>query len=373
MSRPSRMGVALSLLFPLALTAAVLPIAIAQLSSESSQAANLVVLVQGHAAVRRKNWTGFAPLTFGANLQTGDLLRLDESSVAKVVCSDLTLRDIGAGMVGTPCTPSQEILRRADGSLLRPTRTGPSEGSFPIVLSPRRTKLLSERPLFRWTEVKDASTYHLMVRGPELLWTETVYSKTELQYPDNAPKFEAGQSYKLIVAISNEQNSGNEAANGLGFSVLSSRERKLVLEEQSQLERLGLDEGPTQYLIGHLYASHGLNAEAIQRLEAVSKKFMVPATERLLGELYLTVELPRQAEAHYLKSLELSQKEQDDEGQMQCRLALATIYSGVFGNNRAAGGQLEAAITIAGKVGDDVTIIEVRKQLAELNRTGTQQ
>lgn len=360
------MGVALSLLFPLALTAVVLPIAIAQVSGESSQAANLVVLIQGHAAIKRKNWTTFAPLIFGANLQAGDLLRLDESSIAKVLCSDLKLRDLNPGTAGTPCAPAQEILRRLDGSLLRPTRTVPSEGSFPIVLSPRRTKLLSERPLLRWMEVKDASTYHLMVRGPELLWTATVHSKTELQYPDYAPKFEAGQNYKLIVGISDDQDSGNEAANGLGFSVLSSKERKLVLEEQSQLERLGLDEGPTQYLIGHLYASHGLNAEAIQRLEAVSKKFMVPATERLLGELYLTVALPRQAETHYLKSLELSKKEQDDEGQIQCRLALATIYSRGLGNGHAAGEQLEAAIAIAGKVGDDVTIIEARKQLSEL-------
>src|SRR6266849_5369458 len=143
MSRPSRIAVSLSLLFLLALTVVVFPLAMAQFSGESSQAANLVVLIQGHPAIKRKNWTGFAPLTFGVNLQTGDLLRMDESSVAKVVCSDLKLRDIGGGTIGTPCTPSQEILRRPDGSLLRPTRTAPSEGSFPIVLSPRRTKLLS--------------------------------------------------------------------------------------------------------------------------------------------------------------------------------------------------------------------------------------
>src|SRR5260370_5427676 len=151
MSRRWRIAVCLSLLFPLAVTV-VLPLAIAQFSGESSQAANLVVLIQGHPAIKRETVTGFAPLTFGVNLQTGDLVRMDESSVAKVVCSDLKLRDIGAGTIGTPCTPSQEILRRPDGSLLRPTRTAPSEGSFPIVLSPRRTKLLSERPLPRWME-----------------------------------------------------------------------------------------------------------------------------------------------------------------------------------------------------------------------------
>ncbi len=361
MSRSVRVGIFLSLMF-----LAALPFATAQSDGSATQPANIVVLVQGHAAIKRKNWTGFAPLTFGANLEAGDLLHLDQFSVAKVVCADLKLHDLGAGMMGTPCTSSQELLRRPDGSLLRPTRGVPADGLFPVIVSPRFTKILSEHPLLRWTEVKDAFTYHVMVRGPELIWTANVPFKTEIQYPDNAQKLEAGQNYKLIVTVDEEKTSEMESGPGHGFSVLPSKERKIVLEEQKQLEHLGLEEGPTQYLIAHLFAAHGLNAEAIQRLEAVSKKFQGPATERLLGDLYMVVELPRQAETHYLKSLELSQREQDDEGQLQCRLALAAIYGKVFGNNRAAGEHLEAAIAIAGKLGDDATISRARKRLSEL-------
>src|SRR5260370_8209514 len=128
MSRRWRIAVCLSLLFPLAVTV-VLPLAIAQFSGESSQAANLVVLIQGHPAIKRKNWTSFAPLTFGVDLQTGDLLRMDESSVAKVVCSDLKLRDIGTGTIGTPCTPSQEILRPPSATLLHPPQPPPRDDS----------------------------------------------------------------------------------------------------------------------------------------------------------------------------------------------------------------------------------------------------
>jgi hypothetical protein len=361
MSRSVRVGIFFSLMF-----LAALPLATAQSDSLPTQPANLVVLVQGHAEIKRKNWTGFAPLIFGANLQAGDVLRMDQSSVAKVVCSDLKLHDLGTGMTGTPCISTQDILRRPDGSLLRPTRGAPADGLFPVILSPRFTKILSDRPLLRWTEVKDASTYHVLVRGPELVWTSNVWSRTEIQYPDNAQKLEAGQNYKLIVAVDEERNSELESGPGLGFSVLPSKERTIVLEEQQQLERLGLEDGPTQYLIAYLFASHGLNAEAIQRLEAASKKFQVSATERFLGDLYMTVKLPRQAETHYLKSLELSEKEQDDEGQLQCRLALADIYSKAFGNFSLAGEHLEAAIAIAGKVGDDATIGKARKQLSEL-------
>jgi hypothetical protein len=335
--------------------------------SDGGQAVNLAVFIEGQVSVKRKGWTGFAPVVFGTSLRRGDLLHLDESSHAKVVCSDLTLRDISPAIVGVPCEGARSVLRRPDGSMINATRSWPSDGSFPAVLSPRMTKLLSPRPVLRWTPVKGTTNYQVIVRGINFYWSR-VYSGTEITYPDREPALGTGVDYKLIVETigPNSRSSSEEPGLGLGFSVLSSTERKLVLEEQKQLEHLGLEEGPTQYLIGHLYASHGLNAEAIQRLEAVAKKFQVPATERLLGELYLTVALPRQAEAHYLKSLELSQKEQDDEGQMQCRLVLGTIYSSVFGNSHAAGEHLEAAIEIAGKIGDDVTIGEARKQLSEL-------
>jgi tetratricopeptide (TPR) repeat protein len=106
--------------------------------------------------------------------------------------------------------------------------------------------------------------------------------------------------------------------------------------------------------------------EAIQRLEAVSVKFQASAIEGFLGDLYVAVELPRQAEEHYLRSLGQSQKEQDDEGQLKCRLALADIYSRALGNPDAASQQLEAAIAIADKVGDDATIGWARQQLARL-------
>lgn len=366
MNRPARPVSTLFLMLLILVPRGPLPFADTQSEAGPTQSANIVVLVQGHAAIKRRNWTGFAPLTFGSNLQPGDLLRIDQSSNAKVVCTDLKLHDLATGMTGTPCPRSEEILRRPDGSLLRPTRGAPSEGLFPIVLSPRMTKLLSDRPLLRWTEIKNASTYYVMVRGPELLWTRTVQAKTEIQYPDSAQRLEEGKNYKLIVTVDGGRTSALESGPGHGFSVLPSGERKVVLREQKQLERLGLEDGPTQYLIGLLYASHGLNAEAIQRLEDVAKRFQVPATEKLLGDLYMTVELPRQAETHYLKSFELSQQEQDDEGQLECHLALATIYWKIFGNKSAAGNQLKAAIVIADKLGDDATIAEAQKKLSDL-------
>jgi hypothetical protein len=65
-----------------------------------------------------------------------------------------------------------------------------------------------------------------------------------------------------------------------------------------------------------------------------------------------------------LKSLELSRKDQDQEGQLQARLALASIYADVLSNRKTAAEQLEAVIAIAGNIGDDLTIKEARKKLS---------
>src|SRR6202165_2783834 len=122
--------------------------------NDGSQAVNLAVFIEGQVSVKRKGWTSYAPVVFGTSLRIGDLLHLGESSRAKVVCSDLTLRDISPGIVGVPCEGAKPLLRRPDGSMINATRSLPSDGSFPLVISPRMTKLLSPYPVLRWTPVK---------------------------------------------------------------------------------------------------------------------------------------------------------------------------------------------------------------------------
>lgn len=335
--------------------------------NDGAQGVNLAVFTEGQVSIKRQGWTNYAPVVFGTSLRRGDLLRLGDSSRAKVVCSDLTLHEVSSGIVGVPCEGTQPLLRRPDGSMINATRSWPSNGSFPMVLSPRMTRLLSQHPVLRWTPVKGTTDYHVIVRGMNFYWSR-VYPGTEVTYPDAAPPLEAGVDYKLIVETSgqNGRSSSEEPGLGLGFTMLGSKERKTVVEEERQIANLALPEGPTQFLIAYLYVTHGLKAEAIQRLEGISNTFKVAAVPRLVGDLYLNIGLPRQAETHYLKSLEISQKEQDDEGQIQCRLALATIYSNVLSNGHAASEQLEAAIAIAGKVGDDKIIDQARKKLSEL-------
>ena len=338
--------------------------------NDSRQTANLVVLIEGQVSVKRKGWSTYAPLVFGSNLEPGDLLHLDQSSHAKVVCSDLTLHDVQPGIAGVPCVRSQPLLRRAGGSVIDATRGWPSDGSFPMVLSPRKTKILSPNPILRWTPVQGATVYSVIVRGATLYWVSRVRTSTEILYPQKAPRLESGQDYKLIVNV-DDRSSSAEPGLGLGFSLLDVKDRKKVLREENQIKDLRLSEGPTQFLIAHLYATYRLNAEAIQRLESISPKFKVAAVERFLGNLYVEIGLTRQAEAHYLTSLALSGNEKDEEGEMLDHLALARIYEQALGNPKSAGEHLDATLVLAIKLGDDRTASEAKKALRELNKGGT--
>jgi hypothetical protein len=340
-------------------------------ANQITYAANLVVFIEGQVSVKRKGWTGFAPVVFGSTLRVGDLLRVDDSSHAKVVCSDLTLHDVPTGIGGVPCPSLLPALQWVDGSVINPTRGALSDGSFPIVLSPRKTKLLSPHPLLRWTPVSGAIAYAVIVRGTHFYWSSQVSAdESEMVYPKLAPKLSDGIDYKLIVQTTDHRSSDVEPGKGWGFRILSQSDSKVVEKAQRSIENLALPEGPTQFLIAYLYATDDVNAEAIQRLESVSHTFKAAAVARLLGDLYLKVGLTRQAEASYLNSLALCKDRKDVEGEMLAHSTLGRIYEQAFGNRDAARQHLNAALALAEKVGDDLTADQTRKQLADLKKTG---
>lgn len=267
-----------------------------EVSSRSAIGQHLIVGLQGQVGVKRNGWSSYVPAMFGASLDRGDLLRLEGSSQAKVVCAGLTVYDAPSGISGVPCPLVPPVLKYR-GSPINATRSIGSV-SFPIVVSPRSTKLLNPRPRLRWTPVDGATRYIVVVRGSGLTLEAAVRSATELAYPDGAPSLRAGGSYKLIVSA-NDLQSDEEGGLGLGFLVVAPDEGKVVRSEEARIRNLGLPAALTDFLVGYLYASHGLSAEAIEMLEALSKSFEEPVVARLIGDLYQTVGLARQAELWY--------------------------------------------------------------------------
>ncbi|MFL6388944.1 MAG: hypothetical protein ACJ71U_15795 [Terriglobales bacterium] len=337
--------------------------------SAEDRSMHLVVAVEGRVAVKHKGWASYAPAVFGTDLRPGDLLKIDENSRVRVVCSDLELHDIPAGITGVPCSSSRPVLQRPDGSIINTTRSLPTEAVFPQVLSPRKTKLLSLQPVLRWTPVAGATRYKVTVRGGGYNWAKIVYSSTEIAYPDEAPKLRTGIDYKLIVET-DDNRSSYEPGSDLGFSILKTEDQKRVLQEERRIENLGLPDGPTQFLIARLYASYGLRAEAIEKLEHTLSKFKAAAVPELLGDLYASIGLVRQSETNDLNAIELAQSENDEIGLMFAHLALGRMYKQGLNNPRAAIVHFDSALDLARKLGDNLTATEAGENLAELKKIG---
>jgi hypothetical protein len=337
------------------------PAAYTQLAT-SDRDVHLVVVVQGELSVKRQGWSTYAPALPGTVLHYGDLLRLDGSAQATVVCADLTIASVPGGVSGIPCKVDRPVLVY-DGSLVNPTRSIPS-GDFPLIVTPRKTKLLDPHPTLRWTPIAGATSYQVSVRGQGVNWSTDVNSGTEIAYPADAPALVAGATYKVIV-VAGTRSSEEETLPGLGFTLLKPEEAAVVRDAEARIHALGLPGEPTRLLLANLYASQGLYAEAIEQYEALSSTAQEPAVLRSLGDIYLTLGLNHPAEASYLQALKLSEPANDVEGQALAQHALGRIYE-TIGNAGEAAQRLQKAREQYQRLGDTQTIKQIDERLAGL-------
>ncbi len=332
--------------------------------SDGAVAVHLIVAVQGNLSIKRLGWSDYAPALFGMALHNGDLLRVDSGARATIACADLTVAAPGGGVSSVPCKVNKPLLVYG-GSQIIPTRAEPPIG-IPMILSPRKTRLLNTHPVLRWAPVANATSYDVTVRGPNLSWSARVAGKNEIVYPGDASALAPGVSYKLSVTAG-AQTSDAETEPGLGFTMLKPDEAQAVRDGEARIRKLALTDAATRLLIASLYASQGLNAEAIVLLENLTQSVREPAIVRLLGDLYLKVSLNRQAEDAFLQALDLSQKVSDIEGQAACQNALGLVYE-TFGNKTEAIQRSQKAVEWYQKLGDSKTAKEIQSRLAALQK-----
>lgn len=326
-------------------------------------AVHTLVAVQGHLSVKREGWDQYAPALFGMVFRQGDLLRLEGNSQATLVCADLTLATVPSGIGGVPCKVTRPVLRYA-GSLVNPTRADVSE-DIPMVISPRKTKLLNPHPILRWTPVAGASVYTVRVQGPDLDWSTEVIGATEIMYPDDAPPLLAGSTYKVTV-VAGERSSAEVSEPGLGFTLLTNEEAKSVRDEEARIRALGLADTPTRFLLATLYRAWELNAEAIEQLELLAENTREPAVWRSLGDLYLKTGVNSLAEERYIQALLLSQEANDTEGQAWVQKALG-LLSEARGNLQEAQEHLEKAQRLYEALGDSASVREIQERVTQLS------
>jgi hypothetical protein len=320
----------------------------------------LIVGVQGDAAVKRAGWRDYAPALFGAPLRRGDLLRLDAAGRAVVACPDLKLATVESGVSGSPCQATGRKPIVYEGSLLIPTRGDNASGDYPLVVSPRKTKLLNPRPVLRWQAVPGVKMYKLSLQGTS--WSAEVTDATQFAYPANAPALQPGTTYRLVVTAS-DRSSNQEPGAGLGFILLSAEEAKAVKEAEAKVQALGLAATPAALLVANVYATNGLHAEAIEGLEGLQST--EPAVLRLLGDLYVGIGLNRLAEERYTAALARSEVLSDVEGRAQAHQALARIYD-ALGSPAETRRHLTGALALYDQLGDTARAAEAKAQLDAL-------
>ena len=298
----------------------------------------------------------WVPVPARANMvvHSGDAIKVTHPVTASMVCDNV------AGIVVLKSTPRNQpvkclnkptegILIGRNGRLIDSRTMSDMVFAFPVVLSPRSTKLLDPLPLLRWTTISKANSYKVTVRSSEGSWTTTVPAKPgshtqEIVYPgscapnqtrDCAPPLKAGESYKLIVEA-NGRNSEEEGLPNLGFTLLTAEETRQVRQKTDGIKRLKLSESLKRYMLASFYAKNELNADAIGILEREAESQRSPAALRLLGDLYLKLSLAYRAEAVYLNLLSKNLTAQDTPaGKAITRHSLGEVYE-ILGNTQEA-------------------------------------
>ena len=206
---------------------------------------NLLVVVEGPAELKRKEWSGFHPTAFGTVLHRGDQLRPAKGAKAVVLCDGLTTWTVPAGVpsgLSTGCPPPQKPVLVRDGGTIGPSR-GASDNSIPYIISPRRTSLLNGQPILRWNEIssKDVTEYRVVIRKEELgdvVW-ETKAKESGIQFPDDT-RLQSGVAYLLVVEAKNGTSSEDEGTPDLRFSLMDEAEVRRVESIVEELEGLEL-------------------------------------------------------------------------------------------------------------------------------------
>lgn len=346
--------------------------------SGSQPPQNVVVRFAGEAEPRRA--------AVNMVVHKGDLLRVTRPVKATLICDNMT-EPVALSSTPrnqpVPCSsiPESGILIGRNGRSLDSTTMGATARSdFPVIISPRSTKILNPRPILRWLSIPSTTTYRVTVRWADGSWSTTVQTKrgekiNALTYPapcqlgenvECAPALTSLRSYKLIVEANN-RSSEEEGLAGLGFSLISPETRIVVEHESTKINQLTLDDSVKTKMLASLYVNYDLNDEALRLLEQSVAVQEDPESIRLLGNIYLKIGFPVEAEYWYLKPREPALAANDSPvGQAVTNETLGEIYESL-GNRTEAVRHYKAALSTFRRLRDRIMIAQITRRLTELN------
>jgi hypothetical protein len=334
--------------------------------------------VQGRVAVKRAGWDKFVPATVNMQVANGDLFQLTGKASAKVTCADTNVVLIQKPSERLQCkTARPEFSFKGNGT--RPPRAGDIVTDVPILISPRKTKLLDPRPTLRWTPVTGAVVYIVKImRGSDEVWSQEVKRGTELKYPASAPALAMGTTYKVEI-VAGGHDSNEEGAVNTGFAVLSPNDARAVRAVEQRIRARNLSPVATAFLVANLYATWGvnpndardekwaLNAEAVELLEKATAAQPDAPSLLTLGHIYLTLGLTTLAEDRYRRALQLAEATDNVLGKARAHYAIAQVFT-VRYNSAEAKRWFLSARALFQSFGDAASVAKVDKELSEVEQ-----
>jgi hypothetical protein len=319
----------------------------------------------------------------GMPVRRGAVLELADGAHAKIVCGDKVEHTLRAGRNPVPCSTNSFVNRK--GTCIPRTRGGDSlDGTFPLILSPRRTLLLSRRPTFRWAPVtrtvaapgalNPAVTYTVSIfsEGMVPVWSEKT-TATSLEYPSARPELKAGE-YFWKVEADGLSSSEDERVPNTGFMVLddckapASCPAQDVRVELEAVRALKLPADTEKLLVAYVYKDRELHAEAIEMVNSMTDAAKGPPVIRLLGDLYALTGLNREAERTYLRALTQPQMAEDPEDKALTLSALAETYE-ALGSPSNARARWDEAIRVYEALGDREMAAQLKQRRDRLHKT----
>jgi len=339
-----------------------------------------IVVVNGIVELKRRGESNpngkssYSRVSIGTPFSRGDLLKVEPSATATVLCAGGSKHELKSGVHGLPCkaTGNSRTLN-IDGFtvIVRPTRSGETNPNVPIILSPRRTKLLNPRPALRWipgarpanyiVNVYEANPDGSKLEGSKFDWSLNSKLKNQCPYPNDPDKqLTPGATYMLTVKAGS-YSSDEESIPRLVFTLLSTQEAQVVRDLHQRIADLGLPKIAADLLTAQLFAKFGLNAEAIELLQELSAEVNEPVIAQLLGDLYATIHLNQLAMESYLKALNSAEDKQDKLSVVRAQTSLGQISEAL--------GKKAQAIEYWRRAKENCQLLEETEMVQEIDKT----
>lgn len=244
----------------------------------------------------------------------------------------------------------------------------------PYIITPRKTAVTDSAPDFKWHPVPNIASYRVTLRGPSGILWETLVQGSEIEYI-GTPRLNAGVRYSLIVKTETYRDSNGFATEIAPEDVSSSRASFYMLPETEQIQLneeliAAAGQGLTPLAIGirqaRIYRDHNLMGHAISLLESLKAEAIDSVVlHRLLGEMYLQVELSTYAHSAFTQARSVALETGSLSGQADASVFLAHIAIGNR-NPEKATEFLEEAYGLYQAIGDGVKAQAVADWLAAL-------